>query len=120
MDNKIIYFDSGLKLIHKQMQGVRSVAIGVMVAVGSVSEKEQNNGISHFIEHMMFKGTSKRSAFDIVCEIDGLGAQVNAYTSKQSTCYYTISVDEVIFCLIPHLTKWKWTRKRVLCLRKSQ
>lgn len=94
MDNKIIYFDSGLKLIHKQMQGVRSVAIGVMVAVGSVSENEQNNGISHFIEHMMFKGTSKRSAFDIVCEIDGLGAQVNAYTSKQSTCYYTISVDE--------------------------
>ena len=94
LDNKIIYFDSGLKLIHKQMQGVRSVAIGVMVAVGSVSENEQNNGISHFIEHMMFKGTSKRSAFDIVCEIDGLGAQVNAYTSKQSTCYYTISVDE--------------------------
>lgn len=76
------------------MQGVRSVAIGVMFAVGSASENEQNNGISHFIEHMMFKGTSKRSAFDIVCEVDGLGAQINAYTSKQSTCYYTISVDE--------------------------
>ena len=94
MDNRIFQFNSGLKLIHKQMQGVRSVAIGVMFAVGSFSENASNNGISHFIEHMMFKGTKKRSAFDIVCEIDGLGAQINAYTSKQSTCYYTISVDD--------------------------
>lgn len=93
MDN-ITYFKSGLKLIHKQMVGVRSVAIGVMFAVGSSSETPENNGISHFIEHMMFKGTKKRSSFDIVCEVDGLGAQINAYTSKQSTCYYTISVDE--------------------------
>ncbi len=94
MGNDITYFNSGLKLIHKQMNGVRSVAIGVMFAVGSSSENDKNNGISHFIEHMMFKGTKKRSAFDIVCEVDGLGAQINAYTSKQSTCYYTISVDE--------------------------
>lgn len=90
----IINFDSGLRLVHKQMQGVRSVAIGVMIGVGSASENEKNNGISHFIEHMLFKGTQKRSAFDIVCEVDGLGAQINAYTSKQSTCYYTISVDD--------------------------
>ncbi len=94
MDNNITYFNSGLKLIHKQMSGVRSVAIGVMFAVGSCSENDSNNGISHFIEHMMFKGTKKRSAYDIVCEIDGLGAQINAFTSKQSTCYYTVSVDE--------------------------
>lgn len=94
MDNKITYFKSGLKMIHKKMTGVRSVAIGVMFAVGSASENEKNNGIAHFIEHMMFKGTAKRSAYDIVCDIDGLGAQINAYTSKQSTCYYTISVDE--------------------------
>ena len=94
LDNNITYFKSGLKLIHKQMQSVRSVAIGVMFAVGSASENDENNGISHFIEHMMFKGTNKRSAFDIVCEVDGLGAQINAFTSKQSTCYYTISVDE--------------------------
>ncbi len=96
MGNDITYFNSGLKLIHKQMNGVRSVAIGVMFAVGSSSENDKNNGISHFIEHMMFKGTKKRSAFDIVCEVDGLGAQINAYTSKQSTCYYTISVDEYV------------------------
>ena len=94
LGNNITYFKSGLKLIHKQMQSVRSVAIGVMFAVGSASENDENNGISHFIEHMMFKGTNKRSAFDIVCEVDGLGAQINAFTSKQSTCYYTISVDE--------------------------
>lgn len=94
MDSKITYFDSGLKMVHKKMTGVRSVAIGVMFAVGSASESEENNGIAHFIEHMMFKGTTNRSAYDIVCDIDGLGAQINAYTSKQSTCYYTISVDE--------------------------
>lgn len=94
MDKNIYYYSSGLRLVHKQMTGVRSVAIGVMFAVGSASENLQNNGISHFIEHMMFKGTTKRSAYDIVCDIDGLGAQINAFTSKQSTCYYTISANE--------------------------
>lgn len=94
MENEIIYFKSGLKMVHKKMTGVRSVAIGVMFSVGSASETEENNGISHFVEHMMFKGTKKRSAYNIVCEIDGLGANINAYTAKQATCYYTISVDE--------------------------
>lgn len=94
MKDCIINFKSGLRLIHKQMSGVRSVAIGIMFGVGSACENQSNNGISHFIEHMMFKGTKKRSSFDIVCEIDGLGAQINAYTSKQATCYYTVSVDE--------------------------
>lgn len=94
MLNTIYQFKSGLRLVHRKMDGVRSVSIGVFTGVGSANESPENNGISHFIEHMLFKGTKKRTAFDIVCEIDGLGAQINAFTSKQMTCYYTVSVDE--------------------------
>ena len=94
MNNSITRLDNGLRVVHKKMEGFRSVAICVMTAVGSSDETSINNGISHFIEHMMFKGTDKRSAFDIVSEVAGLGAQINAYTSKQSTCYYIVTVDE--------------------------
>lgn len=91
--NKVV-FDDGLRLVHFQREGVRSVAIGIMTGVGSGNENELNNGVSHFIEHMFFKGTKTRSSIDIVKEIDGMGAQINAFTSKTATCYYTFSVDE--------------------------
>ncbi len=96
MINSIIRLDNGLKVVHKKMPGLRSVAMCVMTAVGSSDESEINNGISHFIEHMMFKGTAKRTSFDIVSEVAGLGAQINAFTSKQSTCYYIVTVDDYI------------------------
>lgn len=96
MQGCIYQFENNLRLVHKKLQGVRSVAVGIYVAVGSGNETEENNGISHFIEHMLFKGTNKRNSFDIVKEIDGLGAQVNAFTSKQMTCYYTISVSDYV------------------------
>lgn len=92
--NTINKFDSGLRLVHRKIEGLRSVAIGIFTGVGSANEDESNNGISHFIEHMLFKGTPSRSSFDIVCEIDGLGAQINAFTAKQMSCYYTVSIDE--------------------------
>lgn len=94
MINSIYKFPSGLRLAHRKIDSLRSVAICVMTATGSANETSLNNGISHFVEHVMFKGTSKRDSFQISCEIDGLGAQINAFTSKQSTCYYTVSVDE--------------------------
>ena len=87
-------FPSGLRLVHRQITGVRSVAIGVLNAVGSANEPTHLNGISHYLEHMFFKGTKKRTAFDISAQIEGLGAQINAFTSKQLTCYYTHSIDE--------------------------
>lgn len=87
-------FDNGLRLINNYMPSTRSISIGVYINVGSAYETLQNNGISHFIEHMMFKGTKKRTAFQIAEAIDGIGGQINAYTSKQLTCYYTVSVDE--------------------------
>ncbi len=94
MQTKLFTFGDGLRLVHARMDGVRSVAIGILTGAGSGNETALNNGISHFIEHMYFKGTSTRSSYDIVKEVDALGAQINAYTTKQATCFYTIGVDE--------------------------
>lgn len=90
---KIVQLDSGLKVVLVPNPAVRSVAVGVFVGSGVVNESEQTSGISHFIEHMVFKGTSTRSCFDIVNQIDSVGAQINAYTAKSYTCFYTISLD---------------------------
>lgn len=95
MTNTIFTFPSGLRLVYKHIPTVRSVGIAVMTACGSGNETLDNNGISHFIEHMMFKGTTSRTAFEIVDYVDSLGAQINAFTSKQTTCYYTISLDDI-------------------------
>lgn len=92
--HKLITYPNGLRLIVKKLDFVRSVTVGVWVAAGSAYETKANNGISHFIEHMMFKGTKTRTAFDIVDSIDSIGAQVNAFTAKECTCYYTKSTDE--------------------------
>lgn len=93
MTNTIYKFPSGLRLAYKYSPSVRSVGIAVMTAVGSGNETHKNNGISHFIEHMFFKGTKDKSAFDIVEYVDSIGAQINAFTSKQTTCFYTLSID---------------------------
>lgn len=87
-------FDNGLRLIAKRIDGLLSVSAGVLVKTGSMNESSSENGISHFIEHVMFKGTEKRSAFDISDHIDRIGAQINAFTSKELTCYYTKSTKE--------------------------
>lgn len=84
-------FDNGLRLIVKQMPGLMSVTMGIIVHTGASIETDSEDGISHFIEHMMFKGTKKRSAFRISDEMDAIGAQMNAYTSKDITCYYAKS-----------------------------
>ena len=84
-------FDNGLRLIVKQMPGLMSVTMGIIVHTGAGVETDGEDGISHFIEHMMFKGTKKRSAFRISDEMDAIGAQMNAYTSKDLTCYYAKS-----------------------------
>ncbi|CAG9611189.1 putative zinc protease [Bacillus rhizoplanae] len=73
---------------------VRSVAIGVWIHAGSRNENEKNNGISHFLEHMFFKGTKTRSAREIAESFDSIGGQVNAFTSKEYTCYYAKVLDE--------------------------
>ena len=87
-------FDNGLRLIINKMQGFVSASAGILVKTGSANESQKENGISHFIEHVMFKGTSKRTAFEISDHIDRIGGQINAFTSKELTCYYTKSTGE--------------------------
>lgn len=82
-------FPSGLRLVVNNITGMYSVSCGVLVGVGSLFETTQNNGYAHFVEHMMFKGTKKRTAFEISKAMDNIGGQMNAYTSKDITCYYT-------------------------------
>ncbi len=87
-------YENGLRLVVKQMQGFRSVTVGVLVGTGASVETDEEDGISHFIEHMQFKGTKKRNAFEISDAFDRLGAQVNAFTGKDLTCYYSKCTSE--------------------------
>lgn len=87
-------FDNGLRLVVTRIEGLLSVSAGIMVRTGSVNESDEENGISHYIEHGLFKGTDKRTAFEISDRIDSIGAQINAFTSKELTCYYTKSTCE--------------------------
>lgn len=86
--------DDGLVVITERMDAVRSVALGIWFAVGSRDEAPGEAGMSHFMEHMMFKGTPTRSAADISGTFDRLGAELNAFTSKECTCYYSRLLDE--------------------------
>ena len=87
--HKKMQLDNGLTLVYEKLDGYKSISIGVWVKTGSAHENETNNGISHFIEHMMFKGTKRRSAKEIASVIDGIGGELNAYTAKECTCFYT-------------------------------
>jgi len=78
--------------------------VGIWVGAGSRNEKKEINGISHFIEHMLFKGTKKRSAKEIAESIDSIGGQINAFTGKECTCYYTKTLDTHIDIAIDVLT----------------
>ena len=82
-------YENGLRLVVKQMTGLMSVTMGILVGTGAYAETDAEDGISHFIEHMQFKGTKKRNAFEISDAFDRLGAQVNAFTGKAMTCYYS-------------------------------
>lgn len=83
--------DNGLKLIVNQMSSLMSVTMGILVHTGASQESDREDGISHFIEHMTFKGTKKRTSFQISDEMDRIGAQMNAFTGKDLTCYYAKS-----------------------------
>lgn len=85
--------NNGVRVVTEKIPYVRSVSIGIWVGTGSRNENTANNGISHFIEHMLFKGTDRRSARDIAECIDAIGGQINAFTGKECTCYYTKTLD---------------------------
>ncbi len=79
---------NGLRVVTDRVDSVESVALGVWVGAGARHETGDENGVSHFLEHMAFKGTRKRSAFDIVAEIEDVGGHLNAYTSRERTVYH--------------------------------
>ncbi len=84
---------SGLRVITEAMPSVRSASIGIWADVGSSSESREQRGISHLIEHMLFKGTDTRSARAIAEAMDGVGGNLNAFTDKETTCYYAKVMD---------------------------
>ena len=86
--------NNGLRILTDKVSDMRSVSMGILVKAGSGDEAPIEAGISHFVEHMMFKGTPTRSAFEIAREIDSVGGKINAATGKESTMYYCVILDE--------------------------
>lgn len=89
----LITLENGLKVITEKREDLRSATLGIWVAAGSRYEGENEKGISHFIEHIVFKGSNKRTAFEIAEAFDSIGASVNAYTTKEHTFFYTKALD---------------------------
>ncbi len=90
------HLTNGMPVVMETVKNMRSVVIGIWVKVGSRYELPVKNGISHFLEHMFFKGTKKRSAKDIAIEIDSLGGELNAFTSRETTTFYIKVLDEYL------------------------
>lgn len=85
---------NGIRVVLEPMEYVRSASIGVYVKAGSAYESEENNGIAHVVEHMLFKGTKTRTAKEQAMAFARIGGDVNAYTAKEETCYYAMVLDE--------------------------
>ncbi|AYC30776.1 M16 family metallopeptidase [Paenisporosarcina cavernae] len=88
-----IHCSNGVRIVAEKMEHLRSTAIGIWVKVGSVNETPNENGMTHFIEHMLFKGTKSHSAKQLAQEFDRIGGNMNAFTSKEYTCYYAKVLD---------------------------
>ena len=94
MDSEITTLPNGLRIITSERSQLETVSLGLWVRTGSAYERKENNGISHFLEHMSFKGTQTRTALQISEEIENVGGQSNAYTSREFTAYYTKMMKE--------------------------
>lgn len=90
---QVITCQNGVRIVTEQMPHVRSLSVGIWVNAGSRYETIEENGITHFIEHMLFKGTKNRTARQIAEEFDRIGGEINAFTSKEHTCYYAKVLD---------------------------
>ena len=93
MDYHRLTLPNGVRILTEQVPGVRSAALGIWVGTGSRHEKPGENGAAHFIEHMLFKGTETRSAARLAAEMDAIGGQINAFTTKECTCFYARVLD---------------------------
>lgn len=86
--------DNGIRVVTERVDSVRSISIGVWIDVGSRDEKTDEAGASHFIEHMLFKGTKKRTAKQIAASLESVGGSLNAFTGREQTCYFARVLDE--------------------------
>jgi len=93
-NTEVTTLENGLRVASDPMEGVGSCCLGLWVGVGTRDEAPEVNGIAHLLEHMAFKGTARRSARDIAEEIEAVGGQMNAYTSRESTAYYARVLEE--------------------------
>ena len=84
----------GVRVLSESIPSVRSISVGVWIFTGSRDEREEESGISHFIEHMVFKGTARRRMHHIAQRMEAVGGYLNAFTSKEYTCFYARSLDE--------------------------
>src|SRR5271167_1701484 len=85
---------NGLTILTEQMDHIRSVSMGIWLNAGSRNEEPEVNGISHFVEHMVFKGTTHRTAEDIAREVDSIGGNMDAFTGKETVCFNIKVLDE--------------------------
>lgn len=95
---------NGIRILTERMPHVRSVAVGVWVETGSRHEHEARGGVSHLIEHLVFKGTATRTAQDIARTMDSVGGQMDAFTTKENTCFYVQVLDEHLPLAVDLLT----------------
>jgi len=95
---------NGVKVVSKKIPHVRSVSMGVWVSVGARDETSAQSGLSHFIEHMIFKGTARRSAYQIAKAFDAIGGQTNAFTSMEYTCYHARVLDAHLTTMVDILS----------------
>ena len=93
---KCFEMENGIRVVLEQMPQLRTAAFGVWIQVGSVNETKENNGISHVIEHCLFKGTKTRSAQQLADEISAIGDQLNAFTGKECTAFYGVTLTEYL------------------------
>src|SRR5579864_7715402 len=93
-DIELTRLANGVRVITEPMPHVRSVSVGIWIASGSRRESPEQNGISHFIEHMLFKGTTRRSAEDIARSVDSIGGNLDAFTAKELVCFNTKVMDD--------------------------
>ena len=88
MTIRLTTLPNGLRIATERMPGLASASIGIWLTAGGRHERLEQNGIAHFLEHMAFKGTERRSALQIAEEIEDVGGYINAYTSREMTAYY--------------------------------
>ena len=93
-DYNLFTLNNGIRIVHKEVPSTKIIHCGFIIDIGSRDEKEDQQGIAHFWEHMAFKGTKKRKAFHILNKLDSVGGELNAYTTKEKICFYASTLDK--------------------------